>query len=415
MFMKQLQWPTNIKAGNWPLPNPSTLDQLLRSTCISRHSYQKETDKHNQHGKHNPILILLRQRNTSNMTIPNTNNIMSSYTPIQLPYFAPAHTLPAALPTTDEILLSTDFLSPSWERGKKTVVRVGEHFIAKYGTRVKSIEGENMLFVGAQTSIPVPRVYAIYAIGPGLTMLITEYVAGITLERYLSTMTPTQVSESCVVAQLRAQIRELRAIPSQGYYGSIGRRPYSDPEVDGNGDGEYENENGNGNGNGPFADLADVTRLFFETWFPARTSTRLAGIREDFANKLKDLALALPGHAHPTFSHADLHNDNVLVRADDDGNSIPVIIDYETAGFYPAYHERIHADSMHRRLDLFGDEFTEERELVKEAQKVWAAADREEDLMMTVHDISSPGESLPEGDLWDELSDSEYDGDVEDV
>ena len=41
------------------------------------------------------------------------------------------------------------------------VVGVGEHFVAKYGPAVKLI-GETMLFIRQATSVPVPKIYALF-------------------------------------------------------------------------------------------------------------------------------------------------------------------------------------------------------------------------------------------------------------
>ena len=43
-----------------------------------------------------------------------------------------------------------------------TVTAVGEHFVVKYGPKVKLQEGENMLFVRQTTQIRVPTVYALF-------------------------------------------------------------------------------------------------------------------------------------------------------------------------------------------------------------------------------------------------------------
>jgi hypothetical protein len=42
------------------------------------------------------------------------------------------------------------------------MVRVGKHFIVKFGQDVDLIEGENMLFVQKTTNVAVPKIYALY-------------------------------------------------------------------------------------------------------------------------------------------------------------------------------------------------------------------------------------------------------------
>lgn len=61
--------------------------------------------------------------------------------PMGFPFYAPAETLPAPLPTVAEIVALEDLFPCIFE--KRYICRVGEHFIAKYG-QVKLDEAENM-------------------------------------------------------------------------------------------------------------------------------------------------------------------------------------------------------------------------------------------------------------------------------
>lgn len=86
-------------------------------------------------------------------------SIMATLEP--LPVFAPGHSLPDALPSSEKIKALT---GPAAEGlGNRCVARVGEHFLAKYGRSVRPIEGQNMLFVEKNTTVRVPRNYAIYS------------------------------------------------------------------------------------------------------------------------------------------------------------------------------------------------------------------------------------------------------------
>ena len=103
-----------------------------------------------------------------------------------LPYFAPASELPQPLPTDQEIHDSTE---QYMESGGRRLVRIGPYMI-KYGSGVSVIEGENMLFVSRETTVPMPRVYAIYT-GTEISILtntevdsnyaVMEYLEGDTL------------------------------------------------------------------------------------------------------------------------------------------------------------------------------------------------------------------------------------------
>ncbi|KAI0107184.1 kinase-like domain-containing protein [Nemania sp. FL0031] len=282
---------------------------------------------------------------------------MDSYTPITLPYFAPAGALPAPLPTHEEVLASTDILLYPTAIIGKTVARVGQHFIAKYGKDVKSIEGENMLFISRNTTIPVPKLYAMYTFGEDETMIIMEFVAGKTLADCLPSMSAIRIKD--IKEKLEAQVNELRRIPAPGYYGALGRRPLTD---------FYWNQEF-----GPFDNVADFTKNYFDMKFSSGEGKPYDEIKRFCAARLKGVATAL-GHSHPVFSHGDLHDANIIVRYDD----TPVIIDYELAGFYPAYHEAIALGLSDCCFNFLDEEFYEELNIILDSEDMWDRARGEE-------------------------------------
>lgn len=77
-----------------------------------------------------------------------------------LPYYAPPETLPAPLPGVTSILASTRFFK-TYRKGSKAV-HFNQHYVIKYGEKVRFQEGENMLFVRQAISIRVPTVYALF-------------------------------------------------------------------------------------------------------------------------------------------------------------------------------------------------------------------------------------------------------------
>ncbi|KAI1303481.1 kinase-like domain-containing protein [Xylaria venustula] len=268
---------------------------------------------------------------------------MSGYTPITLPFFAPSHKLPGCpVPTLTEVLASTDFLVPPPNDTDKQMccARVGAHFMAKYGKDVRSIEGETMLFVQQHTTIPVPEVYAIYTFGEGKntkTMIIMEFVQGITLEKFLDAMMPHHVD--MIKEALREQVDQLRRIPAPNYYGTIGYRPFYD---------WYQ-----GYQYGPFDNLTDYISEAFDVIFPPYDAQPFDDLK---AYGMADFESAVNAHdhGHPVFSHGDLHELNVIIRYDD---GKPVIIDWEDAGFYPAYHEFLRSKLLGCPLDFLGEKF----------------------------------------------------------
>ncbi|TGJ85176.1 hypothetical protein E0Z10_g3602 [Xylaria hypoxylon] len=237
------------------------------------------------------------------------------------------------------------------------VVRVGEHFIAKYGANIRSIEGENMLFVKNHTTIPVPEVYAMYTFGEGNTMIIMEFIRGTTLQRYLR----TQGWQECnaVSKELRAQVQELQRIPAPPYYGALGRRPIVDA---------YRSRE-----LGPFDTSVEFVNATFDIMFSHRSSQRFADIKKFFSISLNTVATAL-GHTHPVFTHGDIHEDNIIVRED----GMPVLIDYEMSGFYPAFQEGLVAERLDAEIDFIDDKFDEERQIITDAHEAWVNAEIEE-------------------------------------
>ncbi|KAJ0163616.1 hypothetical protein CTA2_2710 [Colletotrichum tanaceti] len=90
-----------------------------------------------------------------------------------LPFFATSDLLPAPLPTPGAIAASQDVLQ---DYSGRRVVRVGMHFVVKYGAAVNLTEGENMLFIKQFSKISTPAVYAIYSLQPKGDKSPTNYV-----------------------------------------------------------------------------------------------------------------------------------------------------------------------------------------------------------------------------------------------
>ncbi|KAI1361317.1 kinase-like domain-containing protein [Xylaria arbuscula] len=290
---------------------------------------------------------------------------MASYNPITLPYYAPSETLPEPLPTLEEILSSKRFLmDPGNLQYKRcTTVRVHSSFVAKFGEDVRSIEAETMLFVKENTKIPVPEVYAIYKFGKNdkMTMIIQECIEGFSIADCMEFWEPGEVES--IKEKLTAQTDELRAISALGYYGAIGRRPLFDP---------YKAVEF-----GPFDNFRDFNRAWQNIFFPPdRKGKRFADVRKFFAISFECIATA-KGHIKPVFTHCDLHEGNILVKSD----GTPVIIDYEAAGFYPAYIERLQQQNNSSfQLDFLREKFHDECEIQFDAQTAWQRAESEDSL-----------------------------------
>jgi hypothetical protein len=123
-----------------------------------------------------------------------------------------------------EILASERRISTHY---KAPVVRVGDHYAVKYGGRTSLQEGENMLFVQQSTSIPVPKVYALFHDEATKNdFIVMDYIPGKDLRTVWSKLNTAE--KRAISLQLRRNMDELRSIPSPGYYGGIWRQPTRD-------------------------------------------------------------------------------------------------------------------------------------------------------------------------------------------
>ena len=249
---------------------------------------------------------------------------------ITLPFIAAA--IPSALPTNAEIEDSRDVLSAY---GNRTVVRVGRHFVVKYGQGVDIIEGENMLFVQSRTTITIPKVYALYT-EPSTkkNYIVMENVDGDTLASRWPSLTRQQ--KEVIVAKLRCFYEELRQIPSPGYFGSLGERHLLDeifwtceeaPSI-----------------NGPFKSEDALNEAMALKYIHDGRPTYKA----DFYRQ--SLSYVFRGH-QPIYTHADCQRKNIIIckvaPGDRDLNADHhledeykvTIVDWEKAGWYPSYWE----------------------------------------------------------------------------
>ncbi|GFF43412.1 hypothetical protein IFM58399_06942 [Aspergillus lentulus] len=187
--------------------------------------------------------------------------------------------------------------------GERRVVIIEPNFIMKFGEAVDLLEGENMIFVCHNTSIRVPRVYALYtSTNTGKKYIVMERIAGQSL---LSSWLQLGLPEKeTVVSTLRQYFTELRQLPPPSYWGSLSKRPLlngifwtgePDPAI-----------------NGPFTTNEDL----FEAMAREHTHAFGPSIRADFLRHSKE---------------GDAGDDSAKLQV--------VVIDWEKSGWYPAYWE----------------------------------------------------------------------------
>lgn len=240
-----------------------------------------------------------------------------SYTPLSFPFVAAE--LPAPLPTIDAILASDDILPCIFN--KRSIRRVGQHFIVKHG-EIKLDEAENMHYVAEHSlgKILVPKLYAAFHDEKtDSNFIIMELVQGESLEdmwEELGKDGRTRVAES-----LQEMFDTLRTIPSQGYYGRLGKRPFDDIFVA-----------SDTLPCGPFDTEAQLNDAFFQRY--KSLHAELSPGRGEFYRDVV-FPTVMEGHK-PVFTHGDLQAKNIIIRSED---GKPCIIDWECSAWYPSYWE----------------------------------------------------------------------------
>lgn len=254
------------------------------------------------------------------------------YDTFELPYFRDAGELPSALPTIQEIEGSTTKLSSFRDPRYGQVVHVKRYYIVKYGVLIDENEGFALFFIEKMLNIPSPRLLAMFR-DNGKVYIVMDRIPGFNLGTVWSTFTEAEKND--VASQLRHICQSIRSLPSPGYFGSLDgshlrhrffRSASKDPKI-----------------TGPFNTEAEVGRALALRSRENSQDNLGHGWMSDFFER--HLPGALAGHPS-TFTHADLHPQNILVKRVEkqDGVSegrikVTGIVDWELAGWYPSYWE----------------------------------------------------------------------------
>ena len=241
-----------------------------------------------------------------------------------LPYFAPADTVPAPLPTVAEIRASTNVLSPAGPNKTSKVVRVGRHFIVKYGPGVSLQEGENMLFVRQATNVRVPTVYALFREeATGDNFIVQEFIPGKSLACHWNSF--NAASKEDVVAQLQRYFDELRRLPPPrpGFFCGVWEQDVLD----------FCLSNEECAHRVPRPLVFDSEERWVETMLIAASAQYMP--RANRLPTLRRMYHAIFRNHGAVFTHADLSLDNIQVHTDGG----VVLIDWEYSGWYPHYWE----------------------------------------------------------------------------
>ncbi|KAM0553373.1 hypothetical protein ACHAPJ_007387 [Fusarium lateritium] len=262
----------------------------------------------------------------------------------KLPYIRNAAELPGPLPTLSEIHNSPpeSHFSSKWDGfpslGGVTVIR--DIYVVKYGQRVTEYEGNALLFIEKHLQIRAPRLYAMYQDEPsGCFYLIMEYIQGVNLESIWPSL--SNESKSSVTTQIKDMFGQMRTLnPPNNFIGGINGGTLRDTP--------FHTEDPDPRINGPFKSseevglaLALASRNFWEAtgrsvWLPRFFTQHLGAALKDHEAK---------------FTHGDLHMRNVVVEkvlknSSSGGETeqhyeyrVGGIVDWESAGWYPAYWE----------------------------------------------------------------------------
>jgi hypothetical protein len=160
--------------------------------------------------------------------IPTSITSSREMTYFNLPYFADPVSLPARLPSLEEIESTGHLLSKS--TGRK-VVSIGEHFVVKYGKQVDLLEGETVIFIEQETAlVPVPRVYALFERVDDSSLatkyIIMQHIKGKPLDTEWPKM--DQAAKEVIASKLGKAFEEMRKLDSPGGFCSLGRRGLPD-------------------------------------------------------------------------------------------------------------------------------------------------------------------------------------------
>lgn len=267
-----------------------------------------------------------------------------------LPYYRVSDQLPGPLPTHEEIKTAAITLPTIRDpRYNGRIVVIRDIYVVKYGAHVDENEGHALLFLERCPSVPVPRLYAMYR-DSGIVYIVMQFIPGADLETLWPSLSENE--KYSIVGQLRSIFQQIRSLPSSGFYGSVARGSLRHRY--------FLTRDQNRAITGPFEREEDLS---FALSLQSRTNWEDNGrhgwISDFFA---RNLPSSLTGH-QSIFTHSDLHRKNILIQQTVDPLSkekhytVSGIVDWETAGWYPAYWEYAAAFALFQWVDDWPEKF----------------------------------------------------------
>ncbi|PIL25134.1 hypothetical protein GSI_13023 [Ganoderma sinense ZZ0214-1] len=188
------------------------------------------------------------------------------------------------------------------------VDKISDTVIVKYG-RVLHAELETMLFVKQHTRIPVPTVHLLFVLGED-TYLVMEYIPGGDLQHLWPSL--QEAERQLVLSQLQQYLHDLHAItPPSTIPGPIGGGVCR---------GCWFSEFGAG----PFKSHQELVEWWNSKLPPA----------DDPCGNPSDTGERLQADHPLVFTHGDIAPRNLILR-----DGVVWVLDWEQAGWYPAYLE----------------------------------------------------------------------------
>ena len=234
-----------------------------------------------------------------------------------------------ALPTPEEVEMSTNILS-DFAQGGRRVVGLDNDIVVKYGTNIDLDEAKSTSFVARNTTIPVPTILGTYTHQSKNYIFMTR-AKGIPLSECLYSLSPTDYDT--ITEEMKEYMYELRALrvdefEKRSYIGSTGFGECKDKMFRA---GRCER--------GPFTTELEMHLNICERWVDQRSWGNTKP--DHYIQVIRRMYVENSNH-EIRFTHADLAPCNILV---DEGHVVG-ILDWQEAGWYPEYWEYV--TIMHR-------------------------------------------------------------------
>lgn len=266
-------------------------------------------------------------------TIPVGTQPVSNQPPLPYPDLLTSND---TFPTLEHIEATGRLL---FQQGNSRVHLLPNNMVVKYGPTIRMEEAATLQFLNRhRPDVLAPHLYGVrIQHGPVLdkegytgsealqTCIFMSYIPGETLSSLLPTMDEAKMSS--IAYEVKEQVDKLRSLAHEGYIGSVNRGACLDPLFGRSipGPGPFESEEAMNE----FL-INDIYRDAYPSW-----KYRIGGLMNGAKHEIY-------------FTHGDLVPRNIIIK----NGHLSGIVDWEMAGWYPAYWEFVRA-SMHRGNDIW--------------------------------------------------------------